>query len=54
MFNDSDASVHVGILVQSRMGAPTDYTSLLDLLIEDDRLSGKVMQLGGAIRLAPK
>jgi len=54
MCDDSDASVHAGVPVHSRLGAPANYTSLLDLLIENDRLSGEVMRLDGAIRLAPK
>ena len=42
------------VLFRSRLGTPADYAKLVKHVVENDMLSGEVIRLDGAIRLAPK
>ena len=38
----------------SRLGTPADYAKPVQQIVTNEMLSGKVIRLDGAIRLAPK
>ena len=38
----------------SRLGTPADYAKLVKHIVENEMLSGEVIRLDGAVRLAPK
>ena len=43
-----------GVPFPSRLGTPQDYAKLVKHIVENDMLTGEVIRLDGAIRLAPR
>lgn len=54
--NALEATGERGLMIStpSRLGRPGDYAKLEKHIVENDMLSGEVIRLNGAIRLAPK
>ena len=54
MPKDVQDALAANVPFPSRLGTPTDYARLMQLIIENDMLNGELIRLDGAIRLAPK
>ena len=48
------ASLEATVPFPSRLGRPSEYTQLVQSIIENSMLNGEVIRLDGAIRMAPK
>ena len=54
MPKEVQGALAAGVPFPSRLGTPVDYAKVVQAIVSNETLTGEVIRLDGAIRLAPQ